>query len=151
MDQTTYNLRVKAFLADMNDRDVDPEDVAEVLRSGEGMRDQWGYLSEHPAQVKAAVAHSIAYKAAPTLPSGELPYLRTALKSAGVDPLSAAGQAIEDLWEAEGLAVALGQVAQVARYKSAAEAQLAKTATFFSDDGRPLARPLRDARGRPLD
>lgn len=38
-----------------------------------------------------------------------------------------------------------------ARYKSAEEARLAKTARFVADGGRPLARPVSDGRGRPLE
>lgn len=108
---------------------------------------------------------------AESVPSVELGAVRAAMKAARIDPDGAVGQRLEDLWVADGLDAAIAaivtykaeQVATVAalkaqprqpaydpRYKSATEARLAETATFFGDDGRPLARPLRDKNGKPL-
>jgi hypothetical protein len=145
VDQRTYNMRVAALLSDMRLKNVDPEAVAELL--DDDTPDQYGGRS-HQMSVKEAVNASIAYKDA--TPGAELRALRVALKAVHVDPESDAGQRLERLWIDEGLAVALGQLAQVARYKSAAEADLARTARFFTDDGRPLFRPLCDDKGNLL-
>lgn len=135
MNQETYNTRVKAFLAEMNARGIPPEDAAELLAQVEQTD-------------KSAAAQHIAYKEART-PRQELSALHAAFKSARIDPDSDAGQQLEQLWIDEGLAVALGQVAQVARYK-AEQAMGLNPNGLRSDTGRLLGAPIRDDRGRPL-
>lgn len=170
MNQETYNARVMALLppgvmervrsmgapqprpTDEERAELEQEiaylDVAHAARVRQEYR-QNGLKSAQKLmqRFKAALLDlEIRYKEALPVNTAkqELTALHAAFKSARIDVDSDAGQALEDIWEAEGLAVALGQVA---RYK--AELGL-NPHGIRTDSGRLIGAPVRDERGRPL-
>lgn len=134
MDEQERQRRIAAFRQDMRSKGWSDDQIDAVLAQVE-------YADKSAAQL------GIAYKSA--TPGGELRMLHAAFKAQRIDPDSPAGQALEQLWIDQGLAAALGQVVQVARYKAERDMGLDPRG-LRTDTGRLIGGPIRDEKGRPL-